>query len=615
MPSGQVRVSLADLASAGIRPRTAEAVAIIRDVALQVVRGELPGVPSAHVIRFTDVGDVIVEGPVSADGPDVSRAAHLLDTMLGGIDAEPCRYPSALRVIIAGALGPYDLSPYTSLSAFANALTRFAAANLPSVVRELCAAWSASIEAGTITAAESKPDVSHSLAGLTNQESADEARDDEALTISDIRRARRETSLTLAEVSERSRVPAWLLRELEWGYFRNWPAGLYGRTQLVRYARASGLDERLVVRTVWPMVEDAARWRGSSSVAHDDLQPAVPGVAHPAAVPFPTDAGRLRASAAQPTRRQSNRLTASAVIAALLILALLPVTSERWSRLPEDKNQGSGGGSVQVSQQAQTTGAAPTELAPAAVEPPGFAAVAAATFQPDDLAGVMRASYGDGTMLRVARVVDDGARNYHARMSPDGRWIAFDSDRDGDRGVYVADADGRHVRRVSGDGFAALPVWSPDGRTLLYVRAEDGLPDVWNLWTVRVGTGTRERLTSHESGQPWGGSWFPDGRRIAYSRGAKLAVLDTGTRREIEFPSPLPGRRILTPAVSPDGRRAIFQVVGSGAWLISMPGGATRRLLDDPSADGFSWAPDGRRFAYHSGRTGGWNVWVKLGSW
>ena len=136
-----------------------------------------------------------------------------------------------------------------------------------------------------------------------------------------------------------------------------------------------------------------------------------------------------------------------------------------------------------------------------------------------------------GAILRITSVVDDRAQNFHARQSPDGSRIAFDSDRDGERGVYIADSDGQNVRRISGDGFAAIPSWSPDGKTIAFVRAEADRPKVWNLWTADVASGRARRLTSYRFGAPWGGSWFPDGQRIAYSHETNLVVLDLDQAR------------------------------------------------------------------------------------
>ena len=146
---------------------------------------------------------------------------------------------------------------------------------------------------------------------------------------------------------------------------------------------------------------------------------------------------------------------------------------------------------------------------------------------------------GDGgSVLRITRIVDDAANNYHVRPSPDGKRIAFDSDRDGVRGVYVADENGQHVRRVSGDGYAAVPSWSPDGRTLAFARVEPERPKVLNLWTLELESGEMRRITKHADGQPWGASWFPDGRRIAYSHEDRLIVrdLESGARAGVSDP-------------------------------------------------------------------------------
>jgi Tol biopolymer transport system component len=215
-----------------------------------------------------------------------------------------------------------------------------------------------------------------------------------------------------------------------------------------------------------------------------------------------------------------------------------------------------------------------------------------------------------GNVLRITRIVDDTAQNFHVRPSPDGLRIAFDSDRDGERAVYVADGDGKHVRRVTGDGFAAIPSWSPDGRSLAFVRAEDGKPDVWNLWSTDLEEGSFRRLTKYPVGRPWGASWFPDGKRIAYSYEDRLIVLDTERGIERVYTTPRKGRPVRSPSVSPDGSRVVFQVSRDGAWLLELKDGSMRKILDDPSAEEYTWAPDGSRVAYHSARTNTWGVWV-----
>jgi Tol biopolymer transport system component len=155
-----------------------------------------------------------------------------------------------------------------------------------------------------------------------------------------------------------------------------------------------------------------------------------------------------------------------------------------------------------------------------------------------------------------------------------------------------------------------VPSWSPDGQRLAFVRAEPGQPKVWNLWTLDVATGQTRRLTSYRVGQPWGGSWFPDGRRIAYSHEDELVVLDLATGNKRVFKSPVKGRLVRTPAVSPEGSRVVFQVHRRGTWLLDVRTGAMRKVLGDPTAEEYAWAPDGRRVAYHSRGKGNWGIWV-----
>lgn len=224
---------------------------------------------------------------------------------------------------------------------------------------------------------------------------------------------------------------------------------------------------------------------------------------------------------------------------------------------------------------------------------------------------LFQASLDDrGRTSAVTPLLEARGRTYHARPSPDGIWVAFDSDRDGERGVYVASRNGLHVARVSGEGFAAVPSWSPDAKWLAFIRAEPTRPKVWNLWVRDVETGRLEQKSEFRSGQVWGASWFPDSRTLCYSHEDRLLITDTASGKTRVFESPLRGRLIRTPAVSPDGRRVVFQVYRDGVWVLDLTNGAMRRLLDDPTAEEFAWDPDGRQIAYHSRRDGQWRIWM-----
>jgi len=653
-------VSLADLRTAGISLRPIEAVTIVRELALQVSRGELPGVPSAHVVRLSAEGGLVVEGPVAADGNAVSRIAHLLDSLLPGFDApQELRAPGALRLVVARALGTLDLPPYPSLQSVSAALARFASPDPESLVRDLAAGVSDRCPAALGTqeppaagaAAQVRPEPAapqpFTRAGAAALVEGAQAHDESvSLTISDIRRARRATGMSLSEIAGRSRISVALLRELEWGDLRNWPTGPYGRTQLVRYARAAGLDDQLVVNTAWPLLEE---WAGQVTA----LAPvrAVDAVEVVAAIQTPETATTGLARIASTGRASRTRQWArNGALAALAIPALLVVGAAPalWGRAvapptapavvrasaPVKNTTPSAAASLLLPAVARSTERSPSSAAPSAsaskaslsdavpvrgvpgasVYSPSFASAGTAMFYHAESGGqsaLMRADTDRrGAILRITSVVDDRARNFHARPSPDGTRIAFDSDRDGERAVYIADADGRQVRRVSGDGFAAIPSWSPDGATLAFVRAEPDRPKVWNLWTMDLASGESRRMTSYRVGQPWGGSWFPDARHIAYSHEQTLIVLDTATKRRQSYASPITGWLLRTPAVSPDGKRVMFQVHRDGAWLLDLPSGAMRKILSDPSAEEYTWSPDGRRVAYHSRRSGGWGVWV-----
>jgi len=213
-----MRASLVELAAADVQLHPAEAAALVSSLCRRSARGELRGTPSPGIIRLTSDGDVVIEGPTTTGDAGVTRMAQLLADLLPPFDAPAeFRASGGLRLVVARALGTIDLPPYESLEDFSNALDRFAAPDLPASARSLFRTWE---EKRRRSAASTAP-----------------------LTISDVRRARRATGLTLDDISAVAEVPVTELRRLEWGDFRKWPRTADGRARIVRYARAAGLDE------------------------------------------------------------------------------------------------------------------------------------------------------------------------------------------------------------------------------------------------------------------------------------------------------------------------------------------------------------------------------------
>ncbi len=542
---------LAELVGGGVRLEPHEAVAIAQQL---IRRGA--AAPSIHNIRLHE------DGTAECIGCDATPAVYEVAILLQGLlPAERIGIPGGLRYAIARGLHEVEARPFDSLAEFSAALQRFERGDRRAVVADLVRRASA-VHASPITevALAGPPPVHPSGAGEATSIAAIPI--DLAPRATDVAREdadgahRPSVSLAVPATPRRRRWRASAVAAALVGCL----GGSLATAGLMTWARREA-PPRVHTATVAP------------SIAATPASPRAPNIP---AEPRPA------VSAPAPHRPRARTIV-------------------------ETRND-----------EAQEAVVAAVDAQRRPVFSPAFASNGSALFfhtgsSRDDRSAIATSNIASGYDLQVMTIVDDGARNYHVQPSPDGRSIAFVSDRDGERGVYVARRDGTDVRRVSGGGYAAVPTWSPDGRRIAYIRAEPSNPKVWNLWLQSVDGGDAARLTSYRYGQTWSASWFPDGRRICYSHEDALVILDLDTGRQMIFRSPVKGRLVRTPAVSPDGTRVIFQVFRQGAWMLNLADRSMRFVLTDPTAEEFAWAPDGRHVAFHSRRDGQWGIYVIAG--
>lgn len=108
----------------------------------------------------------------------------------------------------------------------------------------------------------------------------------------------------------------------------------------------------------------------------------------------------------------------------------------------------------------------------------------------------------------------NGAIDVSPKLSPDGRYIAFCSDRAGGPQIYVMDAQGGAATRVSfvTSRYCTSPSWSPDGDRLAFVCRADG---GFQLFLANPDGSSALQLTS--GGDNEDPTWSPDGRYLMFS--------------------------------------------------------------------------------------------------
>ncbi|MFZ5586036.1 MAG: Tol-Pal system beta propeller repeat protein TolB [Thermodesulfobacteriota bacterium] len=113
-----------------------------------------------------------------------------------------------------------------------------------------------------------------------------------------------------------------------------------------------------------------------------------------------------------------------------------------------------------------------------------------------------------------ANLTDGWGIDVAPSFSPDGRQMAFCSDRAGQPQIYIRDMDSGTIRRITyGHKYAAAPAWSPRGDRIAFQVMTNG---VFQVATIRP-DGSDQQILTHGYGGGEEPTWSPDGRLIAYA--------------------------------------------------------------------------------------------------
>lgn len=184
--------------------------------------------------------------------------------------------------------------------------------------------------------------------------------------------------------------------------------------------------------------------------------------------------------------------------------------------------------------------------------------------------------------------------------SPNDAFVVFQSNRQGNIELYMADSEGKQqTRLITTQSNNVNAMVGPDNEQVIYQSDRNGN---WDLYLLNIKTGTDKQLTSNTADDvnPY---WSPDPNWIVFQSNRtgtwNIYLLDVGTGTEYSVTNR--PYDIVFPSWSPNGKQLAFFADWGGNWdlyVSDLHGGSIKRLTDQGNAGNASWSPDGNRIAY-----------------
>jgi Tol biopolymer transport system component/serine/threonine protein kinase len=192
-------------------------------------------------------------------------------------------------------------------------------------------------------------------------------------------------------------------------------------------------------------------------------------------------------------------------------------------------------------------------------------------------------------------VISTTREDSRGAWSPDGKMVAFNSDRAGDMNIWLfSPADSNPRQLTAGHGGDFQPNWSPDEKKIIFFSSRSGSP---NVWEVEVASGALRRLTSN-SGMNVNPFFSPDGTFIAYQSDQSGRLEVWVMNADATNPRQLTNVGVTGHFMRWSGRELIFRCTCGGksaVMKVSLDGGDPQPFAEIMGGSHMSFSPDNSR--------------------
>jgi hypothetical protein len=211
----------------------------------------------------------------------------------------------------------------------------------------------------------------------------------------------------------------------------------------------------------------------------------------------------------------------------------------------------------------------------------------------------------DGTGL--VRLTNNTAQDINPVISPDGRRIAFSSDRDGNYEIYIMNVDGTNpIRLTNHPAQDTTPTWNADGSKIAFSSLRDGN---FEIYVINADGSNATNITNTPSANETTPSYSRDGFKVTYLRDSQVWVMNASGSNPLQLTNetaPL----TLNPTFNHDGTKIAFRKL-KDVHVMNVDGSNQVNLTNSNTLDNEpSYSPDGSKIAFKSYRNSNYEIYT-----